>query len=92
MERHPWVRRAEARRVLPATIEVVVEEHAPVLILALDRMWYVNAMGEPFKLATTEDLDYPVLMSILLIGSVMVVIGNLVADMLYAILDPRVRL
>jgi ABC-type dipeptide/oligopeptide/nickel transport system permease component len=31
-------------------------------------------------------------MSILLIGSVMVVIGNLVADMLYAILDPRVRL
>jgi len=37
-------------------------------------------------------LDYPVLMSILLIGSVMVVIGNLVADLLYAILDPRVRL
>jgi peptide/nickel transport system permease protein len=32
------------------------------------------------------------LMSILLIGSVMVVIGNLVADLLYAILDPRVRL
>jgi ABC-type dipeptide/oligopeptide/nickel transport system permease component len=31
-------------------------------------------------------------MSILLIGSVMVVIGNLVADMLYAVLDPRVRL
>jgi ABC-type dipeptide/oligopeptide/nickel transport system permease component len=31
-------------------------------------------------------------MSILLIGSVMVVIGNLVADLLYAILDPRVRL
>jgi len=28
----------------------------------------------------------------LLIGSVMVVIGNLVADMLYAVLDPRVRL
>lgn len=61
VERHPWVRRAEARRVLPATIEVLVEEHAPVMILALDRMWYVNAMGEPFKLATTEDLDYPVL-------------------------------
>jgi ABC-type dipeptide/oligopeptide/nickel transport system permease component len=31
-------------------------------------------------------------MSILLIGSVMVVIGNLVADLLYAILDPRVLL
>ena len=43
-------------------------------------------------LQATNNLDYPVLMSILLIGSVMVVIGNLVADLLYAILDPRVRL
>lgn len=43
-------------------------------------------------LQATNNLDYPLLMSILLIGSVMVVIGNLVADLLYAILDPRVRM
>ena len=31
-------------------------------------------------------------MMILLIASLTVVIGNLVADLLYAVLDPRVRL
>jgi cell division septal protein FtsQ len=64
VERHPWVRRAEARRVLPSTIEIIVEEHAPVMLIALDQLWYVDADGVPFKLATTEDLDYPVLTGI----------------------------
>ena len=43
-------------------------------------------------LLATNGLDYPVLMAILLIGSLMVVIGNLISDLLYAVLDPRVRL
>lgn len=35
--------------------------------------------------------DYPLLMGILLLGSVMVVVFNLVADIVYAALDPRIR-
>ena len=35
--------------------------------------------------------DYPLLMGILLMGSVMVVFFNLVADIAYGILDPRIR-
>ena len=35
--------------------------------------------------------DYPVLMGILLLGSVMVVVFNLVADVVYGVLDPRIR-
>jgi peptide/nickel transport system permease protein len=35
--------------------------------------------------------DYPLLMGILLLGSTMVVVFNLVADVLYGVLDPRVR-
>lgn len=35
--------------------------------------------------------DYPLLMGILLMGSLMVVVFNLVADMLYGVLDPRIR-
>jgi len=35
--------------------------------------------------------DYPVLMGILLLGSFMVIVFNLVADVLYGILDPRIR-
>lgn len=35
--------------------------------------------------------DYPVLMGILLLGSAMVVVFNLVADVVYGVLDPRIR-
>jgi peptide/nickel transport system permease protein len=35
--------------------------------------------------------DYPLLMGILLLGSVMVVVFNLVADLVYGWLDPRIR-
>ena len=35
--------------------------------------------------------DYPLLMGILLLGSLMVIVFNLVADVLYALLDPRIR-
>jgi peptide/nickel transport system permease protein len=35
--------------------------------------------------------DYPLLMGILLMGSVMVVFFNLVADVVYGLLDPRIR-
>lgn len=35
--------------------------------------------------------DYPLLMGILLLGSAMVVVFNLVADLVYGVLDPRIR-
>lgn len=35
--------------------------------------------------------DYPLLMGILLLGSAMVVVFNLVADIVYGVLDPRIR-
>jgi peptide/nickel transport system permease protein len=35
--------------------------------------------------------DYDVVVAVVIVGSVMVVVGNLVADLLHAALDPRVR-
>ena len=35
--------------------------------------------------------DYPVLMGVLLMGSLTVIVFNLVADVLYGLLDPRIR-
>lgn len=35
--------------------------------------------------------DYPVLMGLLVIGSVLVIVSNLLADVAYAVLDPRIR-
>lgn len=36
--------------------------------------------------------DYPVLVTLNLVGAALVLIGNLMADVLYAVVDPRVRL
>lgn len=59
--RHPWVAEATVSRSLPSTLRIEVREHQPVMLLALDRLWYLNAEGEPFRLADSGDLDYPVL-------------------------------
>jgi peptide/nickel transport system permease protein len=37
-----------------------------------------------------DSRDYPVLMGILMLGAVLIVIGNLIADVIYALLDPRI--
>ena len=47
-------------------------------------------MGREFIQAVGH-FDYPVLMGILLITSVIVVFANLVADVAYAVIDPRVK-
>ncbi len=36
--------------------------------------------------------DYPVLMAILMVGALLVIVGNLVADLVVAFVDPRIRL
>lgn len=38
-----------------------------------------------------ETRDYPVLLAILMIGGVLVVLFNLLADVLYGVMDPRIR-
>ena len=35
--------------------------------------------------------DYPVLMGITLITAVLVTVGNLLADVAYSLIDPRIR-
>jgi len=38
-----------------------------------------------------ESRDYPVLMAMLVLGAVFVIAFNLIADILYAVMDPRIR-
>lgn len=45
----------------------------------------------PFFLNATKGLDYPVIMAILLLSSTLVIIGNLLSDILYVIVDPRIQ-
>jgi peptide/nickel transport system permease protein len=47
-------------------------------------------MGSLF-IESLEGRDYPVLMAMLLLGAVFVIAFNLIADILYAVMDPRIR-
>jgi peptide/nickel transport system permease protein len=46
-------------------------------------------MGRLFFDALTVR-DYPILMGILVLGAVLIILGNLIADLLYGLLDPRI--
>lgn len=61
VNQHPWVRKAEARRIFPSTVQIVVEEHDTALLLALDSLWTVDSAGVVFARARSDDLDHPVL-------------------------------
>jgi peptide/nickel transport system permease protein len=47
-------------------------------------------MGRLYYSAATSR-DYPILLAVLIIGAAIVILSNLLADIAYAILDPRIR-
>jgi peptide/nickel transport system permease protein len=47
-------------------------------------------MGQLYYQAALQR-DYPILLAILVIGAVFILMSNLLADILYAVLDPRIR-
>jgi peptide/nickel transport system permease protein len=44
-----------------------------------------------YFLAAIQAFDYPVIMVVLLFSSVMVILGNLLADICYCLIDPRIK-
>jgi len=40
---------------------------------------------------SVTERDYPVVLAVVMIGGVMVILGNLMADILYAVVDPRIH-
>ena len=45
----------------------------------------------PYFMTAIKSMDYPIVMAVLVLSSTLVVLGNLLADVLCAIIDPRVR-
>ena len=41
--------------------------------------------------SAVQERDYPVVLAFAMIGGVMVIIGNLLADILYGVVDPRIK-
>jgi peptide/nickel transport system permease protein len=58
--------------------------------LVTEQIFGWPGMGRLFWDAATR-FDYPVLMGVLAVSSALILLANLVADVLYAYLDPRIR-
>jgi peptide/nickel transport system permease protein len=55
-----------------------------------ETIYAIPGMGQLFYQAVMSR-DYPVVMGIVIIGALLTLIGNLVADVCYAVADPRIR-
>ncbi|OQY45402.1 MAG: hypothetical protein B6240_08870 [Desulfobacteraceae bacterium 4572_87] len=62
MENHPWIRTATVERRFPHSLIVQVEKEEPVMLVLLDRLFYMNKQGRLFKpVLPTEEMDFPIL-------------------------------
>jgi len=50
----------------------------------------INGMGL-LGYTSVVDRDYPTVMGVLIVSSVLILIGNILSDLLVAMIDPRIR-
>ncbi len=85
------IRHALRNALLP--IVTILGLSIPGLIggsVIFETIFSIPGMGQLFY-SSAMSRDYPTIMGILVIGAVLTLIGNLIADISYAILDPRIR-
>ena len=56
-----------------------------------ETIFAIPGMGQLFYMSVLAR-DYPTVMGILLIGAILTLVGNLIADVSYALADPRIRI
>jgi peptide/nickel transport system permease protein len=59
--------------------------------LLVENVFAYNGMGR-LTIEAISDKDYPLIMGTTLFYAALVLIGNLIADILYTVADPRIRL
>jgi len=65
VSRHPWVRKVLVRREFPRRVVIEVEERRPKAIVAVGKLYYVDADGVLFKeVAQGENVRFPMLTGI----------------------------
>jgi len=76
------------------TIVTILALEIPDLFIGaviVESIFAISGMGRLF-VESANLRDYPVLMGILMISSTLVIVCNLLADLIYRMLDPRIRL
>jgi len=90
-EKDVIIRHALRNALLP--VVTILGLSIPGLIggsVIFETIFSIPGMGQLFY-SSAMSRDYPTIMGILVIGSVLTLIGNLIADISYALLDPRIR-
>ena len=64
LEQHPWIQSAQVSWNFPSTINIQILEEKTHALLAMEKMWYINENGTPFRVASPKDLDYPIISGI----------------------------
>ncbi|MDI6801115.1 MAG: ABC transporter permease [Thermodesulfovibrionales bacterium] len=85
------VRHALRNALMP--IVTILGLSVPGLIggsVIFETIFAIPGMGQLFY-SSAMSRDYPTIMGILVIGAVLTLIGNLIADVSYALVDPRIR-
>jgi peptide/nickel transport system permease protein len=86
-----WFKHAFRNAMLPFVTNVGLE--IPFLFagaIVTETIFSWPGMGR-LTIEATRNFDYPLLMGVLLITAVLVVMANLLADIAYAVVDPRIK-
>ena len=75
-------------RVIVAALLITIIIFSGAVVTETVFAW--PGMGSFFNDALSKQ-DFPLLMGILMINAILVILSNLIADILYAVLDPRIK-
>lgn len=90
-ERRVVVRHAMRNALIPITTQVAIDIGAIASgLIITEAIFQWPGMG-PLFLDAVSTGDYPVILAYVMITVIFVIIFNLIADILYAFLDPRIR-
>lgn len=90
-ERQVVVRHALRNAIIPVITVVGLEVRGLVGgTVILETVFSLPGMGS-FLLSSIQQRDYPVVQAIVLITAVVVIVSNLVVDLTYSVVDPRIR-
>ena len=64
IQQHPWIKKATVKRNFPSTVTIDIEEYQPVVLLALDKLWYIDKDGDIFRHANSDNINYPIVTGI----------------------------
>jgi peptide/nickel transport system permease protein len=90
-ERVIIMRHAMRNALIP--VVTVIGLQLPILVggtVLIEQVYSIPGMGR-YYIASVNQLDYPVIQAINVIVAVVVVFTNLFVDLLYSVLDPRIR-